>query len=126
MLQMETQEFVMGRYYDAGFLPEMSDPAFNRLLSLFPNATPVQIPIKVELPKRAKGASEKTTIMFGVKDTAIFIVNFPLYGGEAVRVRPSAGPGEATAVVVALMPKGKGQAVAVRFDEGAPKWFHRA
>ena len=116
----------MSSYYEPGIAPELSDPAFGRLLSLFPDAAPVHIPVRVALPVRAKGASEKTTIMFGAYDTAIFLVNFPLCGGEAVQVKPAVGPGEASAVVVALMPKGRGLAVAVRFHEGIPKWFARA
>jgi hypothetical protein len=126
VLQMERQEFSTSSYYEPGIVPELSDPAFGRLLSLFPNAAPVHIPVRVGLPVRAKGASEKTTIMFGVNDTAIFMVDFPLCGGESVQLKPASGPGIASAVVVALMPKGRGLAVAVRFHDGIPKWFARA
>jgi hypothetical protein len=126
VLQVEKQEFSMSNFYEPSISPELSDPSIGRLLSLFPNAAPVHIPVRVGLPIRAKGASERTAIMFGFNDTAIFLVNFPLCGGEAVRVKPAVGPGEASAVVVALMPKGRGLAVAVRFNEGIPKWFARA
>jgi hypothetical protein len=126
VLQMERQGFSMNNIYETGFIPEQTDPAYNRLLSLFPNASPVNIPVRVGLPIKAKGASEKTTIMFGFNDTAIFLVNYPLCGGDAVRLKPATGQGEVPAVVVALMPKGRGLAVAVRFNEGVPRWFARA
>ena len=126
MLQMERQEFSANTYFEPAIMPELSDPSISRLVSLFPNISPANIPVRVGLPSRAKGASEKTTIMFRVNDTAIFVVNYPLYGGEAIRVRPATGTGEAAAVVVALMPKGRRLAVAVRFHEGVPRWFGRA
>ena len=126
MQQVVRQEFSMSNSYEAAIMPELSDPAIGRLLSLFPSATPLHIPVCVGLPGRAKGAVEKTSIMFGVNDTAIFLVDYPLCGGELVQVKPAAGKGEASAVVVALIPKGRGVAVAVRFDQGVPKWFARA
>ena len=116
----------MNNYYEPAIMPELSDPAIGRLLSLFPGATPLHIPVRVGLPVRAKGAVEKTSIMFGANDTAIFLVDYTLYGGEFVQVRLAAGKGEASAVVVALIPKGKGLAVAVRFDRGVPEWFAKA
>jgi hypothetical protein len=119
------QEFSMSNYYEPAISPELSDPAIGRLLSLFPRATPMHIPVRVGLPGRAKGAIEKTSIMFRADDTAIFLVEYQLYGGECVRVKPAVGAGEASAVVIASMSKGSGLAVAVRFTEGAPRWFAR-
>ncbi len=116
----------MSNYYEPAIMPELSDPAIGRLLSLFPGATPLHIPVRVGLPVRAKGAVERTSIMFGANDTAILLVDYPLYGGELVQVRPAAGKGEASAVVIALMSKGHGLSVAVRFNQGVPKWFAKA
>jgi len=126
VLRMEKQDFLTTYHYEPGLAPELSDPALVRLLSLFPHAAPVRIPIRVGLPVRAKGASEKSTIMFGVNDTVIFTLDYPLNCGEAVKVRHSAGSAGASAVVVAIMPKERGVAVAARFYEGAPKWFPKA
>jgi hypothetical protein len=123
---MGRQEFSMSNFFEPAIMPELSDPSIGRLLSLFPNISPVHIPVRVGFPSRAKGASERATIMFRVNDTAILVVNYPLHGGESIRVRPAAGAGEAPAVVVASMPKGRGLAVAVRFHEGVPRWFGRA
>ena len=106
--------------------PELAEPSVGRLLSLFPNVASLHVPVRVALPARARGMSERSTIQFGVSDTAIFNVNFPLTCGEAVRVKPSVGSGEAHAVVVAMLPKGRATTVAVRFLEGAPRWIHRA
>jgi hypothetical protein len=112
------------------FIPQAAigsnDPAMGRLLPLFPSARPANIPVRVGLPTRAKGAVEKTTIMFRGHDTVIFSVDYPLYGGEAVQLRQSAGPREASAKVVALMPNERGAAVAVRFLDEIPKWIFKA
>lgn len=126
MLQIEGQPFSTSKYFEPAITPELGDPGLGRLLSLFPNVASLHVPVRVALPDRAKGASEKSTIQFGVSDTAIFNVNYPLNCGEAVRVKPSVGSGEAPAVVVAMIPKGKGTTVAVRFLEGVPRWFARA
>jgi hypothetical protein len=126
VVQVERQGLSMSNYFEPVMAPELTDPAISRLLSLFPNAAPLHIPVRVGLPIRAKGATEKTAIMFGVNDTAIFLIDFPLCGGEAVLVRPATGSAEAPAVVVASIPKGRGLAVAVRFYDGIPRWFARA
>lgn len=126
MLQMEKQESITGREYNPTVSIGSNDPAMGRLLPLFPSAKPANIPVRVGLPVRAKGAVEKTTIMFRGHDTVIFLVDYPLYGGEAVQLRQSTGPREASATVVALMPNGRGAAVAVRFLEEIPRWLFRA
>ena len=126
MLQVEGQQFTMSNYLEPAISPELGEPGLGRLLSLFPNVASLHVPVRVALPARAKGMSEKSTIQFGVSDTAIFNVNFPLNCGEAVRLKPSVGSGEVPAVVVAIMPKGSATTVAVRFLDGAPRWIHRA
>ena len=126
MLQLDQDESSVGKFGDTSFIPELGDPAINRLLSLYPNAAPAKIPVRVGLPTRAKGAIEKTTIMFRVKDTVIFMVSSLVCGGEPVQLKPAAGYGQADGVVVASMPKGRGLAVAVRFQDGVPKWLARA
>lgn len=126
MLQVEGQQHSAVNYFESAISPEMLDPCLGRLLSLFPNVASLHIPVRVALPARAKSASEKCMIQFGGKDTIIFSVNYPLSCGEAVRVKPSAGPGEASAVVVAMMPRGRGATVAVRFIEGSPRWIGMA
>ncbi len=126
MLQVEGQQFSMSNHFEPAISPEMGDAGLGRLLSLFPNVASLHVPVRVALPARAKGVSEKSTIQYGASDTAIFNVNFPLNCGEAVRVKPSVGSGEAPAVVVAMMPKGRATTVAVRFVDGIPRWFHRA
>ena len=126
MLQVEGRQVTMSKFPESAISPEMGEPSVGRLLSLFPNVASLHVPVRVALPSRARGICEKSTIQFGVSDTAIFNVNFPLNCGEAVRVKPCVGSGEAHAVVVAMLPKGRATTVAVRFLEGAPKWIHRA
>lgn len=116
----------MNSYCETATATELADPSISRLLSLFPNAAPANITVRVGLPLRTKGASERSTITFANNDTAILQVDFPLCCGEFVRVAHAAGPGEAPAVVVALIPRGRGLAVAVRFTQGVPRWFDRA
>jgi len=101
-------------------------PALIRLLPLFPSAKPVNIPVRVDLPGRANGATEKTTILFRCNDTAIFFVNCPINGGDTVQLRASTGPRENPVVIIALMPNGTGWVVAVRFLDEVPKWFLKA
>jgi hypothetical protein len=126
VLQMEGPQFSTSKFFEPAITPELGDPGLGRLLSLFPNVASVHVPVRVALPARAKGASEKSTIQFGISDTAIFNVSYPLNCGEAIRVKPSVGSGEVPAVVVAMMPKAKGATVAVRFLDGVPRWFARA
>jgi hypothetical protein len=126
LLQIAKQEsFVIGEYNPVSAFGS-NDPALGRLLPLFPSAKPANIPVRVGLPGRAKGAVEKTTIMFRGHDTAIFLLDYPLHGGDAVQVRLTSGPRESAAQVVALMPNGQGSAVAVRFLEEVPKWLLKA
>lgn len=101
---------------------EAGDPPLSRLLNLFPAARRLHVSIHVDLPGRIKGASEKTTILFGTPDIAIFLLKFPVTGGSNVLVRPTAEKQDTPGVVVALMPYGRGLVVAVRFPE-VPKWF---
>jgi len=126
VVQTQKQEPITYNNFNPPAAIGSSDPALGRLLPLFPSAKPAHIPVRVGLPSRAKGAVEKTTIMFRGHDTVIFLVDYPLYGGEAVQLRQSFGPREASATVVALMPNGKGAAVAVRFFEEIPKWIFKA
>ncbi len=126
MIQVEGQQYPAVNYFESAIGPEVLDPCLSRLISLFPNVASLHVPVRVALPGRAKGASEKSMIQFGGNDTAILSVNSPLNCGEALRVKPSVGSGECSAVVVAMMPKGRGSTVAVRFLEGAPRWISRA
>jgi hypothetical protein len=126
VLQVAGQEVSMNNYFETSMLSEMTDPGFSRLLTLFPKAEAVNIPVRVALPARAKGATEESTINMGFSDTAIFTVKYPLYCGEALRMKPSRGIGDAPAVVVAMVPRGQNTAVAVRFIKGVPKWFRTA
>jgi hypothetical protein len=107
-------------------MPELNDTGLSRLVTLFPNTVPLHLPVRVALPDRAKGGSEKSMILFGVKDTAIFTVDCLLSCGDVVRVRPYATVSEASAVVIAVAPKGRGMAVAVRFLDGAPQWLGKS
>jgi hypothetical protein len=126
VLEMERPEFFMNNYFEPSLVPEMGDSGLSRLLTLFPKAETVNIHVRVGLPLRAKGAVEESTINMGFDDTAIFTVKYPLYCGEALRMKPSRGTGEFAAIVVAMVPRGEKTAVAVKFLRGVPKWFRTA
>jgi hypothetical protein len=126
LLQTGNQESVTSYEFKPISAFGSNDPALGRLLPLFPSAKPAHIPVRVGLPGRAKGAVERTTIMFRSHDTAIFLLDFQLHGGDAVQLRSTLGPRESAAQVVALMPNGQGSAVAVRFLEEVPKWLLKA
>ncbi len=95
------------------------------LLNLFPAARRLYVTVTVDLPIRVKGASEKTTILFGTPDTAIFLLKFPVGSGTKLSLRPVAESRAAQAVVDAVMLCEQGLAVAVRFQH-VPKWFNEA
>ena len=126
MLQTGKQESGTSYEFNPASAFGQNDPALGRFLLLFPSAKPAHIPVRVGLPGRAKGAVEKTTIMYTGRDTAIFLLDYPLHGGDAVQLRSTAGPRESAAQVVAWMPNGQGTAVAVRFLEEVPKWLLKA
>lgn len=126
MLETEKQETVANRELDSRSPLQPNDPGLGRLLSLFPTAKPAHIPIRVGLPSTGDGASERTTIEYWGNNTAIFSLTFPLYGVNAVRLRPSGGQRDTSAAVVALMPTGRGFVVAVRFLGEVPRWLSKA
>lgn len=122
MIQVQKQVPVVTNQYDAGSAAA-ADLALNRLLSLYPDAKPVRIPVRVQLPPRGKNARETTTIAYKTRDAAIFSMKFPLCGGETILFHHAAESGAASAVAVALMPNGSSWAVAARFLDGPPRWI---
>ncbi len=104
-----------------GAAPESNDPPLSRLLNLFPAARPMNIAVVAET-KGAKPQSEKTNIVAGSADIAVFQVKFPITGTRNLQVRPVLEKDANEGTIVALMPYGRGLAVAVRFSE-APKWL---
>ena len=123
MVRPEIQELVTSTRPEPSCSPSTNESPLAILLSLYPDARPVHIPIRVGLPFRTKGKCETTTITFRSRDAAFFLLNTPLIGGETVVLQPSAGPIHTPAVVVAVMPNGRASAVAARFHEGIPRWF---
>jgi hypothetical protein len=122
LLELKSPELTTNLNPNAASTPESGDPPLSRLLNLFPAARRMHLAITVDLPLRLKGVSEKTTILFGTPDTAIFLLKFPVTGGTTLALRPNAEPLSSKAVVFALMPYGRGLAIAALFQE-TPKWF---
>ncbi len=112
--------------HDAVASPAAGDSAINRLLSLYPNAKPVRIPVRVQLPPRGKGARENTIIAFKKHDAVIILMKFPLCCGERILVDHPVEADATSAVTVAVVPNGIGWVVAARFIEGVPRWILRS
>ena len=100
-----------------------ADTALSRLLSLFPDAQPARIPVRIQMPSRTKGARESTMVIYKTRDTAIFSLQSTVFGGESVLLQHPADPKVTPAVAIALIPNGPGWAVAARFLEGTPRWI---
>jgi hypothetical protein len=122
LIQVQKQVPVATNHHDAAS-QAANDTALNRLLSLYPDAKPVRIPVRVQLPPRGKGARETTMIAYKTRDSALFSMKFPLCGGEKIMLYHSVESGAAPAVAVALMPDGANWAVAARFVDGTPRWI---
>ena len=100
---------------------KFGDPPLSRLLNIFPAAQRLDIPIHVKPPVWIKSASEKTTLLLGTRDIAIFQLKFPVTRGDTLLLRPAGEKENTPVVVVALPPYGRGL-VAARFQE-VPRWF---
>ena len=123
MLHVEKEELITSRIYATSNSIDSKDSPLRRLISIFPGLKPANLPIHVGMPARANGVTESSRILFRGHDVAIMVVNFQLYGGESVLLRPLGGLLPTSAVVVAHIYNEPGLAVAVRFLEEVPTWF---
>lgn len=123
---MEKSEFRPLRPPVPGALPPPIPGDIRRLVSLFPNAKPAYIPIRVKPPFGTDDIYEKTSALFVAHDAVIFRSNGLHRNGEALLLRHFASPDEHPATVVAVLYDEGRMAVAVRFLDGLPKWLQAA
>lgn len=94
------------------------------LAELFPNATPLRIPIFVTVT-RGKGQSleESATIEFGTSRIVFFESRIPLELSDKLRLKNSDGSLETEAIVVAVRANHSHRAVAARFVTEVRNWI---
>jgi hypothetical protein len=90
------------------------------LAQFFPDATPVRLPVRVEM---ANGAVEQTVLEFGTAEEVIFSSTLPLEFGDTLTISNSDKSLVAQAHVVALQFHGGATAVAARFSQRVPNWI---
>lgn len=98
----------------------------SRLLTLFPKAKRVNIPMLVRVVADGKEVWdwEKDWIMYVAADSAIFPSNLPLRGNETLMFRRPGESAMTPGVVVAMQYDGARVIVAVRFVTSLPEWLN--
>jgi hypothetical protein len=109
-----------------GALPPPIPGDIRRLVSLFPNAKPAYIPLRVKPAFGSDDVYEKTSALFVAPDAVIFRSDTPHRNGEALLLRHVASSDEYPATVVAVIYDETRMAVAVHFLDGLPKWLQTA
>lgn len=95
-----------------------------KLALLFPNASPVRIPVRVTtLGARRRHLEEQTTIEFGTEQEVLFASTLPLEFEDRVRVANANGSLDAQATVVAVRYHGGQKAIAARFAGEVGNWI---
>jgi hypothetical protein len=95
-----------------------------KLAQLFPNASPVRIPVRVlTLGAGRRRLQEQTVIEFGTAQEILFFSTLPLEFEDRVRVLNSDGSLDANATVVAVRYHEGCKAVAARFVGDVDNWI---
>ena len=95
-----------------------------KLAQLFPNVSPVRIPVRVmALAGGPRPLQERTVIEFGTAQEVLFSSNLPLEFEDRVRLVNADGSLDATATVVAVRYQGSVKAVAARFTGEVGNWI---
>jgi len=97
-----------------------------RLVELFPGATPMRIPICVLVPRgNGQGLEEKTGIEYGTSRMVFFESRLPLEMDDSFHLRNSDGSLDADAIVVGLHFSKSCRAIAARFVTEVRNWILR-
>lgn len=109
---------------ESGVALSASESCIGRLAQLFPDATPVRIPVQV-ISLRAGGRTivENTVIEFGTPAEVLFASTLPLEFDDRLRLRNSDGSLDADASVVAVQYYEGHKAVAARFSSEVWNWI---
>ncbi|MBZ5696023.1 MAG: hypothetical protein LAN36_11775 [Acidobacteriia bacterium] len=95
-----------------------------KLAQLFPNASPVRIPVRITtVATGRRRLQEETVIEFGTAHEVLFASTLPLEFEDRVRLVNSDGSLDARATVVAVRYHGGRKAVAARFVGEVGNWI---
>jgi len=95
-----------------------------KLAQLFPNVSPMHIPVRVMTSGKARRRlQEQTVIEFGTAHEVVFASTLPLEFEDRVRLLNSDGSLDAHATVVAVRYHGGRKAVAARFVGDVANWI---
>ena len=95
-----------------------------KLAQLFPNASPVRIPVRITtVATGRRRLQEETVIEFGTSHEVLFASTLPLEFEDRVRLVNSDGSLDARATVVAVRYHGGRKAVAARFVGEVGNWI---
>ena len=101
-----------------------SQTCVEKLAQLFPNASPVRIPVRImTISAGRRRLQEQTVIEFGTAHEVLFASTLPLEFEDHVRLVNSDGSLDARATVVAVRYHGGGKAVAARFVGEVGNWI---
>ena len=95
-----------------------------KLAQLFPNASPVRIPVRVmTLGTGRRRLQEQTVIEFGTDQEVLFASTLPLEFEDRIRLLNSDGSLNARATIVAVRYHDGRKAVAARFFGQVTNWI---
>ena len=100
------------------------ETCIEKLALLFPNASPVRIPVRVTAVGTRRGhLEEQTTIEFGTTREVLFASSLPLEFEDRVRLANVDGSLDAQATVVAVRYHDGQKAIAARFAGEVGNWI---
>lgn len=113
--------------YRTAALAVRDDPTcVEKLAQLFPNAAPLQIPVRLWTVSRGRRRlHEQTIIEFGTAHEALFGSGLPLEFEDRIRMVTSDRSLDVRATVVAVRYHAGRKAVAARFIDEAANWVVR-
>ncbi len=93
-------------------------------MAIFPDASPVRVPISVVASrKEGRDLTEKTTIEFGTSRIAFFFSKLPLELEEKIFLRTSDGSLGIEAIIIALQYEEGYRAIAAKFLAEDRNWI---
>ena len=103
---------------------QVRQTSVEKLAQLFPNASPVRIPVRIVTSGAGRRRlQELTVIEFGTAHEVLFASTLPLEFEDRVRLVNSDGSLDARATVVAVRYHGGRKAVAARFVGEVGNWI---
>lgn len=104
--------------------PLPKDSAIERLVAIFPDATPVRVPVVVIASrKEGRDLKETTTIEFGTSQIVLFFSKLSLELEEKIFLRNADGSLGIEAIIIALQYEGGHRAIAAKFLAEDRNWI---